>query len=255
MAQSVLARLELERYESELVMGLIPNHLEMSAALRRDIFDAETVRAFAGKVQTPELLRMLTLFTYADINAVHPDALTPWKAENLWRLYIATANYLDRSVDDERVGAQEASELVHRVAALLPGQRTAVAEYLEGFPERYVRTRIAGAGAVALRDGVAACTRIRCNSTFAMTPSVSEITRGDAGPGAAVCEYDRSAGGVGDEYRDRGRVLEPARASWWTASGLRIRFRTLEMNASEHERFVKSVHEVMTEGGQRWRSC
>ncbi len=58
----------------------------MSAALRRDIFDAETVRAFAGKVQTPETLRMLTLFTYADINAVHPDALTPWKAENLWRL-------------------------------------------------------------------------------------------------------------------------------------------------------------------------
>ena len=29
---------------------------------------------------------MLTLFTYADIQAVHPDALTPWKAENLWRL-------------------------------------------------------------------------------------------------------------------------------------------------------------------------
>ena len=57
-----------------------------------------------GKVQTPEALRMLTLFTYADINAVHPDALTPWKAENLWRLYIATANYLDRNVDEERVG-------------------------------------------------------------------------------------------------------------------------------------------------------
>ena len=47
---------------------------------------------------------MLMLFTYADINAVHPDALTPWKAENLWQLYIATANYLERSVDDERLG-------------------------------------------------------------------------------------------------------------------------------------------------------
>ncbi len=84
---------------------------------------------------------MLTLFTYADINAVHPDALTPWKAENLWRLYIATANYLDRSVDDERVGARAESELVHRVVALLPGQKAAVEEFLEGFPERYVRTR------------------------------------------------------------------------------------------------------------------
>ncbi len=84
---------------------------------------------------------MLTLFTYADINAVHPDALTPWKAENLWRLYIATSNYLDRNVDEERVGAQEESELIHRVAALLPGQKAEVAEYLEGFPERYVLTR------------------------------------------------------------------------------------------------------------------
>ncbi len=141
MAESVLERLELDAYESGLVVSLITNHLEMSAALRRDIFDAETVRAFAGKMQTPEALRMLTLFTYADINAVHPDALTPWKAENLWRLYIATANYLDRSVDDERLGAQEESELVHRVVALLPGQKAAVREYLEGFPERYVLTR------------------------------------------------------------------------------------------------------------------
>jgi len=102
MAESVAGRLVLDTYESELMLGLIRNHLEMSAALRRDIFDLDTVRAFAGKVQTLEALRMLTLFTYADIQAVHPDALTPWKAENLWRLYLATASYLDRSVDDER---------------------------------------------------------------------------------------------------------------------------------------------------------
>ena len=63
MAESVAGRLELDSYERELLLGLIRNHLEMSAALRRDIFDLETVRAFAGKVQTPEALRMLALFT------------------------------------------------------------------------------------------------------------------------------------------------------------------------------------------------
>ena len=120
---------------------MIRNHLEMSAALRRDIFDLETVRAFAGKVQTPEALRMLTLFTYADIQAVHPDALTPWKAENLWRLFLATANYLDRSVDDDRVSARVGKELVNRVAALLPGRKAEVERFLRGFPERYLRTR------------------------------------------------------------------------------------------------------------------
>ncbi len=141
MAENVAGRLALDAYESELMLGLIRNHLEMSAALRRDIFDLETVRAFAAKVQTLEALRMLTLFTYADIQAVHPDALTPWKAENLWRLYLATASYLDRSVDDERVGARIGKELVNRVAALLPGRRAEVEAFLEGFPERYLRTR------------------------------------------------------------------------------------------------------------------
>src|SRR5207237_6942566 len=136
MAESVMERLELDAYESGLVVSLITNHLEMSAALRRDIFDEETVRAFAGKVHTPEALRMLTLFTYADIYAVHPDALTPWKAENLWRLFLATMSYLDRNVDDERVGARVGKELVSRVAALLPGRKAVVEAFLQGFPER-----------------------------------------------------------------------------------------------------------------------
>ena len=39
---------------------------------------------------------MLCLMTYADIKAVNPDALTPWKADNLWQLYIATSNFMDR---------------------------------------------------------------------------------------------------------------------------------------------------------------
>ncbi len=145
LAVEVLARLGRDSFESELVLQIIRNHLEMSAALRRDIFDAETVRAFAAKVQTPDELRMLTLFTYADICAVHPDALTPWKAENLWRLYIATANYLDRNVDEERVDARVSSDLVRRittasgVASEIDSRQ--LLRYLEGFPQRYLQTR------------------------------------------------------------------------------------------------------------------
>jgi hypothetical protein len=49
----------------------------MSATLlRRDIFDPEAVRDFAKTVGTIEHLKMLTLFTYADIKAVNPEALT-----------------------------------------------------------------------------------------------------------------------------------------------------------------------------------
>ncbi len=245
MAQSVLTRLELDTYESGLVLGLIANHLEMSAALRRDIFDAETVGAFAGKVQTPEMLRMLTLFTYADINAVHPDALTPWKAENLWRLYIATSNYLDRSVDEERVGAQVESELVHRVAALLPGQQAEVGEYLEGFPKRYVRTRMPEQvrrhfQMAKLLD------QDRVQLDFRYSPTVSELTV--VTPDRALLFANMSgvlaAWGMNivtaDAFSNRqGIVVDSFRFT--------DTFRTLEMNASEHEAFVKSVHDVMTE--------
>lgn len=244
MAESVLARLELDSYESGLVLGLIENHLEMSAALRRDIFDMETVRAFAGKVLTPEALRMLLLFTYADINAVHPDALTPWKAENLWQLYISTSNYLDRSVDDERVGAQEESELVHRVTALLPGQKQAVGEFLEGFPERYVLTRTPE----QVRTHFQMATRFGedlVQLDFRYAPGLSELTlvTRDRAQLFANIAGALAAWGMNivtaDAFSNRqGVVVDSFR---FTDS-----FRTLEMNASEHQNFVKSVHDVMT---------
>jgi len=244
LAQSVLGRLELDSYENGLVVSLIANHLEMSAALRRDIFDEETVRAFAGKMQTPEALRMLTLFTYADINAVHPDALTPWKAENLWRLYIATSNYLDRSVEDERLGAQGESELVHRVASLLPGQTVAVGRYLEGFPERYVLTRTPE----QVRTHFKMATRFvedPVQLDFRYSPLVSELTlvTRDRPQLFATVAGALAAWGMNivtaDAFSNRqGVVVDSFR---FTDS-----FRTLEMNASEHEAFVKSVHDVMT---------
>ena len=74
-----------------------------AASQRRDVFDPETVRDFAKVVGTTERLKMLCLLTYTDICSVNPEAMTPWKAELLWQLYAATANYLTRSVDDERL--------------------------------------------------------------------------------------------------------------------------------------------------------
>lgn len=244
MAQNVLNRLELDAYERGLVIGLIENHLAMSVALRRDIFDAETVRAFAGKVMTPEALRMLTLFTYADINAVHPDALTPWKAENIWRLYIATSNHLDRSVDDERVSSQAESELVHRVTTLLPGRRAEVGEYLDGFPERYLLTRTPEQIRMHYEMRIA-LERDPVQLVFRYAPIASEIT---------LMTFDRpelfatmagalAAWGMNivtaDAFSNRqGIVVDSFRFT--------DTFRTLEMNASEHDVFVKSVHDILT---------
>jgi [protein-PII] uridylyltransferase len=244
LAESVLARLELDVYESEMVERLIAVHLEMSAALRRDIFDTDTVRTFAAKVQTYEVLRMLTLFTFADINAVHPHALTPWKAENLWRLYLATANFLDRSVDDERVGMDQENEFVHRVTAELPQQRAEVERFLDGLPERYLRTR--RPEQVRTHFGMAA--------RLEEDPVQLDFHYSAHGNELTLVTWDRpllfaniagalAAWGMNivtaDAFSNRhGVVVDSFR---FTDS-----FRTLEMNESERDRFVQSVHDVVT---------
>lgn len=244
MAANVLARLELEGYESSLVLRLIESHLEMSAALRRDIFDTDTVRAFAGKVQTPEALRILTLFTYADIQAVHPDALTSWKAENLWRLYVATSNYLDRNVDEERVGARPENELVLRVTSVMPDRRAQVEEFLDGLPARYLSTHTPE----QVRSHFERSKRFDRDPVqleFNYSPGVNEMIL--VTPDRPLI-FSNMAGALAawgmnivtaDAYSNRrGVVVDSFRFT--------DAFRTLEMNASERERFVASVHDVVS---------
>ncbi len=142
LSESLFARLEFDSEEREIVRRLIRNHLEMSLALRRDIFSTEVVRAFAEKIGTPWLLKMLTLMTYADIKAVAPDALTPWKAENLWQLYMGASNFLDRSVDEVRYHVDDDPALLNRIVALVPDRSVELRAFLEGLPQRYLQTRL-----------------------------------------------------------------------------------------------------------------
>jgi [protein-PII] uridylyltransferase len=284
MARGVLNRLEMDSYDSGQVMRLIEIHLEMSAALRRDIFDAETVHTFASKVQTHELLRMLTLFTYADIAAVHPDALTPWKAENLWRLSMAAANQLDRTVDEERVHAVGAAEdhgerprghgaggrdrgalgrlgekeqKIARVLSMARGREAEAERFLEGFPERYVNTR----SPETMRR------HFEMTLNFAQEPFQIAFQHGN--PSAASGLGSAGSGSTVSEItlvtRDRPRLfagMAAALAAWGmnvvtadafaNAEGVVVdsfrftdTFRTLELNESERERFVASLRDLV----------
>ncbi len=142
IANHCLDRLDVAPEERAVVLFLIENHLEMSAQLRRDIFNPETVAAFAEKIGTPERLKMLCLFTYADIKAVNPEALTPWKAENVWQLYIGAANYLNRSAD-HRVHSNGGDEKLARLRSLAPVTGARFKEFVEGFPQRYLQVHSA----------------------------------------------------------------------------------------------------------------
>jgi [protein-PII] uridylyltransferase len=142
-SSAACTRLGLAPYEKDLVLFLVRNHLQMSFTLqRRDIFDPETIRAFAETAATPERLKMLCLLTYADVHSVNPEALTPWKAEMLWQLYAATANYLARSVDRQRLGEASDRELLEvvRASPALAALAKPLAAFLDGFPRRYLKT-------------------------------------------------------------------------------------------------------------------
>jgi len=140
----VFARLGVKAEEQEAVCFLIRNHLEMSKAfLHRDIFDPATVHRMAELVGSEERLKMLCLLTYSDIRSVNPEALTPWKAEMLWRLYAATSNALARSMDTERIHSPEESPSTIGQQGSLDGAAAFpedLSEFLEGFPKRYLRT-------------------------------------------------------------------------------------------------------------------
>ncbi len=136
---SAAERLRLTEYETAEVHFLIEHHLDMSATVqRRDIFDPATVSVFAEGVGTQERLQRLCLMTYADIHAVNPEALTPWKAEMLWQLFVATSNHFSRTLDRDRLRASDEVPLLEQVRSEAGGaKKTEVERFLEGFPRRY----------------------------------------------------------------------------------------------------------------------
>jgi len=141
--QSISQHLQLEPADREMVQFLVANHLRISETImRRDIFDPGVVQEFCNAIGTTEKLRLLMLLTYADVKAVNPEALTPWKAEMLWQLYVSSSNYLTRSVDDQRVHTRNAAEphLAQITAFAHDLNPDDLGKFFEGFPKRYLLT-------------------------------------------------------------------------------------------------------------------
>jgi len=133
-------RLKLAPEEKNEVHFLIEHHLDMSATVqRRDIFDPSTVSGFAAAVGSHERLQRLCLLTYADIHAVNPEALTPWKSEMLWQLFVATSNHFSRTVDRDRLHVSDEALLLEQVRQqTAAGAKEEIERFLEGFPRRYL---------------------------------------------------------------------------------------------------------------------
>ncbi|MGO9084989.1 MAG: [protein-PII] uridylyltransferase [Candidatus Sulfotelmatobacter sp.] len=242
IANRAMDRLDVDPKERAEVLFLIANHLEMSSALRRDIFDPATVAAFAEKMGTPERLKMMCLLTYADIKAVNPEALTPWKAENVWQLYMAAENYLNRSAD-QRVHADVNNEKLARLRSLAPVTGSKFKAFLEGFPQRYL---LVHAAEEVMRH-------MQMADELALDPVQVELKRGRHWYDLTLVTKDRpflfaTLAGVLAAW---GMNIVKANA-FSNAAGTVVdtihftdRFRTLELNLSEWARFRNSVTSVL----------
>jgi [protein-PII] uridylyltransferase len=137
-----LERLHTGERDSEAVRFLVENHLVMSSFItKRDISDPETIAEFVDMVGTRERLKALTLMTFADTAAVNPRAMTAWRKELLWQLYLAAFNRLTANAEDRRIQPESATAVLATVAD--EAERDGLRRFLKGFPHRYLRTHSA----------------------------------------------------------------------------------------------------------------
>ncbi len=242
IAEQSLNRLDLNPQDREIVRFLIGSHLEMSATLRRDIFDPETVAAFAEKMGTPERLKLLCLLTYADIKAVNPEALTPWKAETVWQLYIAAANYLNRSFD-QRLHVDAGSEILPKLRELAPAAGKNLESFLEGLPTRYLRTH----------TPAEIVHHFEMEEKLAADPVQIDLKRGRHWYELTLVTGDRpflfanTAGALAAWGMNivKASVFSNQAGTVVDTFHFTDSFRTLELNQTEWERFKRSVEDAL----------
>ncbi|ABF40490.1 UTP-GlnB (protein PII) uridylyltransferase, GlnD [Candidatus Koribacter versatilis Ellin345] len=244
LARKRLETVGITHRDAETVCFLIAAHLEASLAMRRDIFDIANIRDLANRVGTQDRLKMLILLTYADIKAVNRHALTPWKADNLWQLYIATANFLSHSVDEERYHANAEDEQLGRIRLLAPQLGKKLKRFLEGIPQRYMSIHSAEeiAAHIEMASKVSGSgVQLKLNrqgQLFLLTVAMQDrpmifcnIAGALAAWGMNIVKADAFANGAG-------MVLD----TFYFAD----QFRTLELNMEEWTRFQESITDVLS---------
>jgi len=242
---SAAQRLKLSPEEKAEIRFLIEHHLDMSATVqRRDIFDPATVSGFAESVTTQERLQRLCLLTYADIHAVNPEALTPWKAEMLWQLFVATSNYFSRTLDRDRLHAHDEVSLLGRIQGFA-GEATTeeIERFLEGFPRRYL----------AVHSAAEIASHFALYRKLSTEPVQAEVAATRHSFALTLLTADRPAlfATISGVLAGWGMNINKADA-FGNAAGIILDtfhftdlHRTLELNPSEIGRFRKSLEDVV----------
>ena len=138
IARDVAPQFGLDDGESEVLEFLVLRHLLMAElAFRRNVDDDSLILTFAREVGSPEILRLLTVLTMADIAAVGPGVWNQWKAELLSDLYNRTLQILDPDANDRGVDLKRME-----ISSLLADadDRDPLVRLVAGLPRGFLRS-------------------------------------------------------------------------------------------------------------------
>jgi len=149
IADRMADRLRMTDEDRDTLSFLVYRHLAMAhQAFRRDTSEYEAILDFSREVGSAERLRMLFVFTAADVMAVGPGVWTQWKSQLLFELYDRTMMVLsgqDAAVDQARRLAEIRRKVIQIVSGAGPPSRAptenaAILALLDKLPAHYLGT-------------------------------------------------------------------------------------------------------------------
>ena len=135
LVERIGTRVGLSLKDKQAMVFLVSRHLSMlEIAFRRNLHDEQVILHFAHEVRNLNQLKMLYLLTFADINAVGPEAWTAWKNTLLMELFLKTAHFFERGAVAEPFLKRD--EIIRKLQESLSSER--MAEYADKLPDRYL---------------------------------------------------------------------------------------------------------------------
>ncbi len=127
-AGEAAAHLQMPKERAADLGFLIERQPELPAIFAgRDVDNPATARRLAELAGTTERLKLLTALTWADM-ATDSETSAPWRLDQLWNAYSNARRELTRELETDRIRQAPAQAPLH-------------AEFVEGFPTRYLRAR------------------------------------------------------------------------------------------------------------------
>jgi [protein-PII] uridylyltransferase len=182
IARKVCERWNLAESVRETVVWLVEEHLSMERFIRiRDLMHPGTIEEFARLVRDPERLKLLTLLTWADVNAVAPGTWNQAQDVFLRQLYEGAARTLEGDSPSASDGSQSRQRLLRQFKKD-PQDEQLVQAFLESLPVYYLASTSADVVRLQMQLAQAAAQG---------RPTVEEFARSDlAATEITVCSLD-----------------------------------------------------------------